>query len=425
MRFMNKLCLFAALSLFFAVNPAAGQESFFRQYWAEWDSTISNHKGRLLRVNDPNLSLHENFGRRNEALCNGFTLLNVPEDLFGLSKVEFYMEMWGGHPHTVNKRFDINGRGDYIIPEVGTAAGHCTYHYPTIPIQISHLVSGNNAIQFTCERSSGFWGHFIIDNAAMRCYLEKDHPDLQRENLGGFTARVSQDGDRYLVRDNAPVSLQYPDSYTDRIASVDYFARYLGFDDTGNGAEYDWHGYSHDRVYTNHVGSSSVAPFAVTWDTRMIPDQGKPMALRALVRFKNGIHYETPVLDGLSLSRKNTRVQLFNCTEMPVGFWSRASRKGTAVIKLPQSLDKLKEAMLFIKIWDGGEGSIKEPFKVNGHPYHIISGTANHDVVFTKAGVTLSHLRPGDNIITLESDTEHHGIEVLLPGPSLVLRFDQ
>ena len=67
---------------------------FFREHWAEWDSSISNHTGRLLRVNDPDLSLHENFGKRLEALCNGFTLMNVPEDLFGLRSQEVRGGRW-------------------------------------------------------------------------------------------------------------------------------------------------------------------------------------------------------------------------------------------------------------------------------------------------------------------------------------------
>jgi hypothetical protein len=78
-----------------------------------------------------------------------------------------------------------------------------------------------------------------------------------------------------------------------------------------------------------------------------------------------------------------------------------------------------------IKIWDGGEGNVKEPFKINGYPYSITSGKAIHDVVFTVVEVNSKHLHPGKNEIALLSDTEPHGIEVLLPGPVLVTRFSK
>ena len=76
-----------------------------------------------------------------------------------------------------------------------------------------------------------------------------------------------------------------------------------------------------------------------------------------------------------------------------------------------------------VRVWDGGEGTVKEPFKINGHPYSITSGKAIHDLVFTNVEVDIKHLKAGENTLTLLSDTEHHGIEVLLPGPCLVLRY--
>ena len=67
---------------------------------------------------------------------------------------------------------------------------------------------------------------------------------------------------------------------------------------------------------------------------------------------------------------------------------------------------------------------MEEPFTINGHPYEITSGKAVHDVVFSELKVDVAHLNEGENIVTLLSDTEHHGIEVLLPGPCLVLTFE-
>ena len=114
---------------------------------------------------------------------------------------------------------------------------------------------------------------------------------------------------------------------------------------------------------------------------------------------------------------------MYSCDTLPIPFWSRTSRLVKADITLPRDLSGFERAQLLVKIWDGGEGKVKEHFKINGHAYNITSGKHIHDVVFTKADVDVQHLKPGINIIELLSDTEHHGIEVLVPGPCLVLRF--
>jgi hypothetical protein len=116
---------------------------------------------------------------------------------------------------------------------------------------------------------------------------------------------------------------------------------------------------------------------------------------------------------------------MYKRSSMPTPFWSRDSKEKKAAIKLPKDISSLKRAQLMIKIWDGGEGKVKEPFKINGHPYSITSRRAVHDVVFTIDEVDPEHLKPGENQITLLSDTEHHGIEVLLPGPVLIVCYKE
>ena len=41
----------------------------------------------------------------------------------------------------------------------------------------------------------------------------------------------------------------------------------------------------------------------------------------------------------------------------------------------------------------------------------------------TRLPIDPAILRRGDNEIVVHSDTEHHGIEVLLPGPAIVVRY--
>jgi len=422
---MNRKAVFVLLLciVFSACHKCSARGIFFREYWAEFDAAISNSSGRMLRVNDAELSLHEVYGKRPEALANGFTLINVPEDLFGLQEAELYLEVWGGHPGTANKRFIVNGKQIYPLGDDGTEVKHCAYSYPAVPIKVKHLVSGQNAFQFACDRGKTFWGHFIIDEAAVRCYLKPDHPDLKKNNLQDFEARVQLQSQGSTLSDSVHISLSYPERHEKSIISVEYFGRYDGFDDNGNKLDNDWHGYTHDRKYVNHVGQVTSPPFALTWDTSMIPSRTGPMALKALVHLKGGFHYFTDMLDGLVFPADRNKVELYKCNVLPKPFWSRASNLQTATINLPRNLANVESARLMVRVWDGGEGAVTEHFKINGHPYSITSGRANHDLVFTNVEVNVNHLKAGENTLTLLSDTEHHGIEVLLPGPCLVLRY--
>jgi len=413
---------FFVLLIFLGETVNAGQ--FYREYWAEWDEDITNCRGRL-RVNDTELTLHKTFGKRSEAKANGLMLVSINEDLFNIKTAQIYLEMWGGHPGTSSKRFLPNGKQVYDVPEVGTAAGHCTYSYPVIPVKVHHLVTGVNAFQFACDRGDSFWGHFIIDNAVVRCFLDPDHPDLAHNDLKEFSSSVKLSGPGNVLDDIAEISISYPKKLEQSIVSVDYFGRYLGFDDSGDGQENDWHGFTQKKQYRNHIGSTSKPPFAVQWDTSMVPSQPGPMAICAVIKIKGGFNYVTETLDDLTFPVGRNRVVMYKCSSIPRPFWSRDSKENKAVINLPEDISTIGNAQLMIKIWDGGEGKVEEPFKINGHPYPITSQKAIHDVVFTIAEVDPEHLKPSKNQITLLSDTEHHGIEVLLPGPVLMVRYKE
>lgn len=116
-------------------------------------------------------------------------------------------------------------------------------------------------------------------------------------------------------------------------------------------------------------------------------------------------------------------VKLFYCMSIPSPFWSRAGQLKKAVFSLPEDLSGVESAELHIRVWDGGEGTIKEPFKLNGTPYIITSGEAVHDLVYTVNKVDPKTLKPGLNELELLSDTEHHGIEVCWPGPGLIIKY--
>lgn len=418
--FGTRLKIALVFGVLFALQVATAQESgFYRQYWAEPEDQVNNHK--QFRVNDRDLSLHENYGHRREAKANGLALVRVPDDLFTVSRAELYMELWGGHPGTHNKRVSPNGKAIYEIPEVGTAAGNCTFHYPVMPLEIFHLVTGMNALQYSCEKPGPAWGHYFPHEIALRIWMKPEHTALNEAGLRDLTAQATV-ASRTLA-DETTLTLQISESKAGDIAAVHWYGRYLDFDDNGEGLENDWHGFTYARQPVNHIGTATEAPYDIAWNTRMIPTQGRPMAVRAEIEFTNGIIYRTPVQDGLEFPKDRPAVRLYSCTDLPVKFWSRANRKVTAELLLPEDLSGVVQAELRTKIWDGGAGTVEHPFHMNEKPYKIATETAPHKPIYRNLPVDLSHLKPGRNTFTLLSETKHHGIEMALPGPCLVLRW--
>ncbi|NLF31067.1 MAG: hypothetical protein GX591_09300 [Planctomycetes bacterium] len=375
-------------------------------------------EGNSFRVNSPDTA-GGRYADRWEAKAGGLLALNAPADLAGVRQAELYLELWGGHPGTANKRFSLNGRQEVLLPEVGAADHHCTYSYPTVPLDLNALSSGPNALQFTCDLGEkNFWGHYLLRAAALRLTLEPGHPAVADAGLDGFAATVTAaaaDGDTIRL------GLDVDPQWRGRIARVDYHARYDGYDDNGNGLTDDWHGYTKGRLPQAIAATADAAPFEAAWNLSMIPDQ-PAVQVRAVVHFADAeaLTYETAPVE-VALPRRAARVSLHGVTTMDRPFWSRANRPRTATIHLPADPATIERAQLHVLIWDGGDGGTADHFTVNGHAIPI-AGDGHHDVLYRVIDVDPAILRLGANELRLLSATEHHGIEVILPGPALAIR---
>lgn len=401
-------------------GPSPDLGRFWRLWWYEPGAELGNPGfNKRFRVNSPETSLHPEFGSRAEARSSGMLQIFMPEDPRLLDAAELYCELWGGHPGTANKRVGINGRSLYSIPENGTAAGHCTHLYPLIPLRRDDVVNGYNALQFACDQGKTFWGHFIVDNACLRAGLPSSHPDLKKLDLDGFRASV-----RLRHHQGESLEALLDVNQPDRIQRVDFQGFYDGYDENGDGAARDWHGFTKNRQPAAWLGRSEAAPFSVFWDTSMTP--GRAAAARARIAFRDapGIIYETAPSQEIPLPGKETfRVQCVPASDLPAPFWSRAGELRSARISLPVAPAVVERAQLHVVVWDGGRGSVKDPFRFNGLPVEVC-GRGAHDVIYSVRELPPSSLRPA-NSIELLSDTDHHGIEVLLPGPALLIRMRQ
>ena len=255
--------IFAILSSFVICHSALAQRwdappgsqtngIFWRLHWYERGLTNGNPKlESRFRVNSPEVVLHPTYGKREEARANGLMLILAEEDLSRLTAAELYLETWGGHPGTANKRVTVNGRSTYALPRVGTEERNCTYSYPSVPLKISDLVNGWNAFQFALDQGTTFWGHMIIDNACLRETLQRLDPDLQRVGLGDFDAAVKVSPEDDILR----VELVGREEKFKDINSVDFQAWYSGYDENGNTLTTDWHGFTKARQPVAHLST--------------------------------------------------------------------------------------------------------------------------------------------------------------------------
>ena len=411
------LAFFFSISSF-AQNP---EGQFFRTYWYQSGLEHGNPKfDSRFHVNSPEIVLNPQYSQRSEVRENGMMLIPITEDLRQIYRAELSLEMWGGYPGTANKRVTVNGRSTYSIQDVGTYNKQCTHQYPTLYLQPTDLVNGYNAFRFACDRGSSFCGHFIVDNAALRVELKRDHPDLQKAGLRGFNALIKAEA---IPGKQESIRLHLSSSDDLAITAVDYQGFYFGYDENGDTMTYGWHGMTKHKEPQAIIGTAKQYPFLVDWDTAMLQAQ-QEMAVRAIVHFKGypEFTYVTPVIGGLFATKpKGTRVTLYGARDLPVPFWSRNNEKKACTIEVDVDPARIERAELNVVIWDGGVGNVKNYFTLNGTSLSV-AGSGKQDVLYRQIAIDPKLLKRGTNRIELLSDTEQHGIEVLLPGPALMIR---
>jgi hypothetical protein len=81
---------------------------------------------------------------------------------------------------------------------------------------------------------------------------------------------------------------------------------------------------------------------------------------------------------------------------------------------------------MYHRTWNAGDdhaagGHIDKPLIINGHNFKC--NGKNHFFALSSVEIPVSNLYEGINEIAYTSDTEHHGIEILWPGPAFIVRY--
>jgi hypothetical protein len=244
---------------------------------------------------------------------------------------------------------------------------------------------------------------------------EKAHPE------GHIAYPLSGD----TLTENPLIDCSLADSAS--VSQVQFLGKYRGYDENGDGFYYDWHRAYHGPDITGHLGTRSEAPYQVVWDTRYVPDQDTgSIAFMARIQDTTGIWYVPEIVDSLTLARSDSiSVRLMTAVGMSHNFVIRAGNTKRCYVRI-DTLAHAMKAYMYHRTWNAGDdeaagGTIEKPLRINDSPYYCKGN--NHNFALSVPSIAMGDLHTGLNTISYSSNTVHHGIEVLWPGPAIVIRY--
>ena len=395
-------------------GPQAGD--VYREY------ALNLKNGNWWRITDPDAG----DTRAAEFLPNPVLEIKI-DDLEGAVRAEILLDIWGGHAGTIGKKFRFNDNDWVYIPNVPTIPQrpecYMTQYNVILDLPLRYLKEGKNTFEGTSGGQTcydfkwGQWGWYVM---MVRIYYGPGKPHA----LGQITWPESGD----TISDNPEIIVTPADpGDPGMISQIHVIGKYLGYDENGDGVYHDWHHAYHGTQIEGHIGSLTQAPYRWTWDTKFVPDQDPAsISLVARIRDPNGIWYVTEVVDNIHLERtESASVKMFTSYDIPEKFTVRDSK----TLSCKNNIEILKDAIscrLYHRTWNAGDdeaagGHIAKPLIINGHPFKCYG--KNHFYALSFVEIPVSTLNDGINEISYTSDTEHHGIEILWPGPAFIIRY--
>ncbi len=374
--------------------------------------------GNNWRVTDPTVTRED----AKEFLPNPVLNLNI-DDLQGAIRAEALIDVWGGHVGTTDKQFRFNGNGWIELPELpGISFNpecYMSQYNVIVDLPLEDLIEGNNTFEGTsggqiCYSFDwGQWGWWVMQ---VRIYYGPDKTHVEGAIDSPMCNSVIQDDPQISVSTDQP----------DSVSQVQILGKYRGYDENGDGIYKDWHRAYHSVNPEGHIGTMNQAPYSCTWDTRYVPDQEEAgVSLLARIQDHHGVWFVTDIVDSISLDRANApSVKMYTAYNVPMKFVVRAGDVKGCKVSI-QDLTNAMEARLIHRTWNGSDteaarGSIDKPLIINGERFKVYG--RSHDYALSTVDIPVADLITGGNNIQYTSDTEHHGIEILWPGPSIIIR---
>jgi hypothetical protein len=363
--------------------------------------------------------------------------------------VDVLFELWGGHEATTGKAVRFNGNAWITVPELhssinGIPAGHngqCYFHQVNSVIRVpkSHLIQGSNSIEGTNTGQSGCidrWGNNLSWGWGlwgMNAFIVRVYYNSPKSAISGNITNVSNGG--VLVETaQAEVPLTANATAATGVARVDFLVYHDGYDTDGDGVYVEYH-HQYPELppssfdISDHAGTDYSSPYAVNWDTRWVPDQA-PSSMKVLARIQdnNGYWYVTPEVTGLSLQRTGRWVALYKPYNVPEQFNLDNGQVKYCNFNIPagHNLGAALAARMFIRTWNGtdNDGGANRYTRVNStnitDPYGF-----GYEYRCDLVNVPTYALTAGVNKIEFYGESVHHGIDIMWPGPAIVVEYNQ
>ncbi len=409
MRIALFFCFAALLNLFstdadLQAQPKAGE--VFQEF--VYNPTPGFHWGEL----DPACTREnvKSWARRTPKFLN----VNIKDAV----RAEMTVEYWGGHIGTSEQRVSVNGNEWILIPQPHNTPGDPQCYYRTIlgneaiPLPLQQLKQGANKVVFTCSKQTCYdfnWPFYWIYSFTIRVYYKPSvaHP------IGQITAPLngSTIGDNPVIKVNASGKVG--------IKQVEIIGSYEDFDWDGNGIFDQWQYQTRYGVMYHHVGTTTCAPYEITWGNVWVPDQAKPIKLMAKITDNMGICYMTPVVDNITLERKDRSVKMYKAYDVPEKFGVRVGDMLTCKIDVPDDVSKATNAQLVVSTWSAAHSDY---IGLNGKIVSEQLG-AVHDYAYDSLQIPTEIVKSGTNEFQIWSLTQHHALEVNWPGPVLKVEY--
>ncbi len=411
-------CAVGPSTVFAQLRPKPGD--LYREF--------SRHNGgdRDWRVTDKNAVIK--FERAKDHLPNSRLQIRI-DDLKHAIRAEVLLDRWGGHRGTINKRIRFNDHDWITVPEIEAVPADLRPQMlmfqdnPVVDIPLQHLVEGENIFDADCDEAGGFgWGQWGLYSLVLRVYYDRQAKGEDFAISGTITSPASgqsiHDHPSIEVFANAPLG----------VARVDLLAAFDGFDEDGDGVFNGWHESRFQLVrgeaneMRDHVGTLWKKPYRLTWNTHWVPDQ-QPGGISLIARIQDSRGYwsVTDPVENLSLDREDVNVRLYRARDVPENFAVRVKETKECYFDIPKSdrISRATEAALHLRTWHGWDGH-HEPLRINDHEMPVDG--KNHFYDYDLLAFPPSALRNGQNTFAIHSKTEHHMLEVLWPGPAIVVR---
>lgn len=377
------------------------------------------------RVTDPNAT----HPGAQQFLPNPIINFNI-NDLEYAIKAEAVIDLWGGHVGTANKRFRVNNNSWINIPELNTTPTNGEWYLhqwnPVVEIPLSHLRLGANTIEGTSGGQTKYswgWGQWGWYGIIIRIYYD---PNLKSHTR--FS--IISPNNNSIMTGNPAISFG---NFTGGYKNIEVVGYFWGYDNSGIGVWTNWHFNFHRDNFAesrlnikNHIGTANYPSTSLIWNTAWYPDQSaNSIKLIARIRDSSDVYYVCEPKENLTLRRNNVSFVLCLPYNVPENYWVRANQTKSSGFLIP-TLRNATDAAYIIRTWNGRNSDFSPgAYRINNIQINQSYIGKKDFFAFTFLTFNFGNiLRPFENTFSVFSDDPDHGIEVLWPGPAVMIRYN-